>query len=517
MAFPESEYVFKHALTQDVAYNSVLIERRKTLHEQTGQAIEQLYKDNLEERYSDLAHHYSRSSNAEKAIEYLQKAGRQATQRVAYAETIRHLTVALDLLKTLPSSPERDQRELTFHMALGPALMNTKGYGTQEVEQTYTRALELSQQIGEPSQRFLVLRQLCLLYELRSELQKARTLAEQLFALARSLQDPTFLLQAHVAMSAILFDLGEFPASRAHLEQILALYDSAQDRSQSLLYGQDPQVYGLSYGTYPLWFLGYPDQAQRKSVEAIALARELALPFDVARALFFAAQLHLYGREARTAQAHAEEAIKIGIEHGFPHRVAISTMTYGWSLAAQGQETEGIAQLRQGLAAYQATGSELGRPTYQGLLAEAYARVGQVEDGLALLGEVLARVDKTGERYYEAELYRLKGELTLQREFNVQGSTFQGPNTQSLTPSPQSEAEACFLKAIEIAQKQQAKSLELHATVSLARLWRTQGKQHAACNMLAAVYNWFTEGFDTVDLKEAKALLEELGQTAAAP
>jgi predicted ATPase len=500
-AFPEVEYTFKHALTQEVAYNSVLQERRKALHEQTAQAIENLHSANLDEHYSELAHHYSRSGNTQKAVNYLHLAGQQATQRSANAEAITHLTTALALLQTLPDIPDRIQQELTLQLALGPALMATKGYAAPEVETAYARARALCQQVGETPQLMSVLGGLWVFYLVRGNLQTAQGLAEQALRLAQREQDPALRVGAHYALGQTLFFLGEVASARGHLEQGIALYRPQQDYSHAFLAGQEPGVVTLSHATFALWSLGYPDQALERSHEALALAQGLSHPFSLAFALDFAAVLHQFRREAHAAQRRAEAAITLCSEQGFPYWLAIGTILQGWALTEQGQREEGMAQMRLGLNAWLATGAELRRPYFLTLLAEAYGKVGQLEEGLTLLAEALAQVEKTGECYYEAELYRLKGTLTLQSK---------GTDLRSLTPDPQGEAEACFHKAIEIARKQQAKSLELRASTSLARLWQQQGKKIEAHKLLLEVYNWFTEGFDTKDLQEAKALLEKV-------
>jgi class 3 adenylate cyclase/predicted ATPase len=511
-AFPEVEYTFKHALTQEVTYNSLLIERRKVLHEQTAQAIELLFRDHLEDHYTELAHHYSRSSNTQKAVEYLHLTGQQAMQRSAYAEAISHSTTALELLKTLPDTVERTQQELTIQLTLGGSLSLPRGHGAPEVERAYTRARELCQQMGETSQLFPVLRGLWNFYLARAELRTARDLGVQLLTLAQRVQTPTLLLEAHQTLGATLLWLGELAPARAHLEQGIALYDSQQHhRSLAFLYGGVDRGMGcLAHAFWILWSLGYPDQALKRSLDSLTLAQELGHPSSVVFALSFAATLHQYRREGKASQERAETAITLSREQGFPQWVAAGTVRRGWALAEQGQREEGIEQIRQGVAAWRAIGAEIGRSLWLALLAEAYEKVGQTEEGLRALEEALEIVSKTEEHWYEAELYRLKGELTLQK-FQTPGSKFQVANTQHLVPSPQTEAEVCFFKAIDIARQQQAKSLELRATMSLARLWQQQGKREEARQMLAEIYGWFTEGFDTLDLKEAKALLEELG------
>jgi class 3 adenylate cyclase/predicted ATPase len=498
-AFPEVEYTFKHALTQEVAYNSLLIERRKELHEHTARAIEELFHSRLEDHHNELAQHYSRSGNTQKAVEYLQLAGQQAVQHSAYAEAISHLTTALDLLQTLPDSLARTQQELTLQIALGAPLQVTKGPATPEVERVYTRARELCRQVGETPQLFPVLRGLLLISIVRAEAWTGRELGEQLLSLAQRTQDPALLLEAHHSLGTALYFLGEFAPAREHLEQGIILYDPQQHRSLASLYGYDPGVACLSGISRALWTLGYPDQSLKKSHEALILAQELSYPQSLASALFAAGLLRHFRREGQAAQEQAEALIALSREHGFAFHLATGSILRGWALAEQGQEEGGIAQMRQGLAAERATGAELGRPHWLALLAEAYGKVGQAEEGLTALAEALAAVNKTGGRFHEAELYRIKGELTLAQS-----------SVQRLASSVQKEAEECFLKAIEIARRQQAKSWELRAVMSLARLWQQQGKKEEARQMLAEIYNWFTEGFDTADLQDAKALLEEL-------
>jgi predicted ATPase len=496
-AFPEVQYLFKHALTQEVAYNTVLQERRKALHECTAQAIEALFHSKLDDHYSELAHHYTRSGNTEKAVEYLHLAGQQAVQRSAYAEAINYLTTALELLKTLPDTPERAQQELTLQIALGVPLRATKGLAAPEVESTYTRARELCRQIGDTPQLFPVLLGLGGFYYGRAQYQTARELGEQLLTLAQRGQDPALLMPSYSVLGETLWLLGEFAPARAYLEQGITLYDPQQHRSLAFLHGVDPGVDCLSSAAFVLWYLGHPEQALKRSHEALTIAQGLSHPFSLGLALVMAGLLHQLRREGQAAQERAEAAMTLATEQGFAEWLGAGSVLRGWVLVEQGQGEEGIAQMRHGLTAFQAVGIEVIRTIILSHQAEAYGKAGQAEEGLTVLAEALAVVDKTGERIYEAELYRLKGTLTLQ-------SKVQGPKSRV------EEAEGCFLKAIEIARRQQAKSLELRATVSLAQLWQQQGKREEARQMLAEIYGWFTEGFDTKDLQEAKALLEEL-------
>jgi predicted ATPase len=516
-AFPEMEYTFKHALTQEVAYNSLLIERRKALHERTAQAIEAIFHSRLEDHYGDLAHHSTRSGNTQKAIEYLQRAGEQAVQRSAHAEAISHLTTGLDLLQILPDTSERARQELSLQITLSVPLRVTKGHAAPEVEHAYSRARELCQQIGETPQLFPVLWGLAELHFARAEFQTQYELGEQLLSLAQSAQDPALLLEAQRVLGANSVSRGKFARARAHLEQGIALYDAQPHRSSAFLSGLEPGVALRSNTARVLWFLGYPDQARTRSRETLTLAQELSHPFSLAFALTFAGWLCQCRREGQAAQERAEAAIALCTEQGFQYWLSHGTILRGWALAEQGQGEKAITQMRQGLVAARATEAEVSRSYHLALLAEVCGKVGQAEEGLSVLAEALATVEKTGERFYEAELHRLKGQLTLQK-FQVSSSKFQVQESlESSVQGLESEAEEYFLRAIEIARLQQAKSLELRAVMSLSRLWQQQGKKEEARQTLAEVYGWFTEGFDTADLQEAKTLLEELSQGGIEP
>ncbi|KWR88214.1 adenylate/guanylate cyclase domain-containing protein [Cupriavidus sp. IDO] len=494
-AFPEVEFSFKHGLTQEVSYGSLLIKRRRALHERTGQAIEALHNDQLEEHCSELAHHFSCSGNAAKAVEYLHCAGRQAVQRSADAEAVAHLTRALALLETQPDTPERARQELALQITLGPAWMAAKGHGAPEVEATYTRALMLCRQLGDTTQLFPSVLGLRLFYIVRGELRTARELGEQLLALAEKAQDPALLVEAHRALGASLLSLGELEPARAQLEQALALYDPRQRHSPDFFL--EPGVLGLAFVALDLWLLGYPDQALARTQEMLALAQSRSQPLASAAALQFAAELHLHRREAQPTREMAEALLALANEQGFPFWLTWGTILSGWALAAQGRAAEGIERMLQGLSGYRGTGAELWLPHFLALLAEAYARAGQAEAGLKTLAEALRLVERTQEHLYEAELYRLKGELTL---LHVR---------EGEEASRRDEAEACFLQAIAIARRQGARSMELRGVMALSRLWRRQGRSAEAREMLSEVYKGFTEGFDTLDLQEAKAMLAE--------
>jgi len=494
---PQAQYLFKHALIQDTAYQSLLKSRRQQLHQQIARVLEERFPDTKERQPELLAHHYTEAGLIEQAIPYWQQAGQRAVQRSANVEAITHFTKGLELLKTLPDTPERAQQELMLQLALGNPLMATKGWAAPEAGHVFARARELCKQMGETPQLFPVLCGLCAFYQVRGELLTARELGEQLFSLAQSVQDSVLLLQAHQWLGSTLLHMGEPVASKEHLEQEIALYNPQQHRSLASLAQGYPEVTPRSLVAVNLWVLGYPDQALKRAHEALALAQELPHPFGLCFAFMWAALLHLCRREGQLAQERAEATIALASEQEFALPFAAGTLFRGSALAEQGQEEEGMAQMRQGLTAYQATGAEVGRQWFLAMLADAYGKVGHVEAGFQVLAEATAVMRKTEQHHWEAELYRIKGQLTLQSQVEPHKSKVE-------------EAEVCFLRAIELARKQQAKSLELRAVMSLARLWQQQGKQHLARNMLSEIYGWFTEGFDTKDLQEAKALLEEL-------
>jgi predicted ATPase len=474
---------------------------RQHYHQRIAQVLEEQFSETAEAQPELLAHHYTEAGLTAQAIPYWQRAGQRAVERSANVEALSHLSRGLELLATLPDTPACAQQELDMLTILGPALIDTKGQAAPEVLQAYARARQLCQQVGETPQLFQVLRGLWLFYMLRLELRTAQELAEQLLTLAQHVGDPALLLEAHFALGGSLNYRGEFATARTHYERGIALYDAQQHRGHAFRYGQDPGVFCRGYTAVTLWWLGYPDQALQRSHEALTLAQELAHPFSLAYALVFAVWLHQLRRDEPLTHERAEAIIALAANQGFAILVAWGTILQGWALAArtpepgagQGQREEGIGQIQQGLAAFRATGAEANRPYFLALLAVASAQAGQREAGLTWLAEALAVVDDTGERRWEAELHRLKGELLLARATGLE-----------------TEVETCFRQALDIARRQQAKSLELRAAMSLARLWQQQGKRQEAYALLAPVYGWFTEGFDTADLQEAKALLDEL-------
>src|SRR5262249_7312722 len=385
-----------------------------------------------------LAHHLTAAHLAEAAAPLWRAAGELSMRRMALTEAVSHLTRGLEAISTLPPSSERDAGELELRTLLGGALIATRGFASPEVEQSYGRARVLCRQSGDMPQIFPVLFGLWAFYLVRADLPATRELADQLWQLARSAQDSALLSVAHRAMATTFHFDGQFVRAQEHEAKGIALYDPQQHSSLALLYGEHPAVVCQCFAAHDLWYLGYSDQALVSIQNAVTLARRLAHPFMLVHALDFATWLHLYRREVSLTREQAEADIALATEHKIAFFLAHGTVFRGWTLVEEGQTTEGIAQMRQGLAAYRATGAECERPQLLALLAEAYGKVGQPEEGLIVLGEALSEINE-GWRYCEAELYRLKGELLL-----------------GLSADNDAEAETCFQQALDISRRQQA-------------------------------------------------------------
>jgi len=488
-----SAYSFKHALVQDTAYGTLLRSKRQLLHARIARALEE-NPDIAVTQPEVLAHHFTEADLTENAIAYWRKAGQRAAERSAHAEAIAHLRKGLLLVERVAEPADRARRELDLQLVLAPVLISTKSWSAPEVEQAYLRARDLCRQAGDVAQLFTVSWGLWLVYQQRCEFKTARELLDELFAIARQSADQALLLQAHHAAWTTLHNLPELNACQEHLEAGLALYQPDAYRAHKFLYGShDAGVCNRYTAASVLWPLGFPEQALATAHEAVSMARELSHPFSLVLALVFTAMIYQHRREPESAREQAEAAIAVCAEHGIaPHLAAAASILRGWAIAVCGQAMEGIAEVRDGLAAVQPTGVRIRQPYYLALLAEALASAGEIEQGLSALAEAAALAEETGERRWEAEICRLIGELTMARRGDRTG------------------AEACFRRALDVAGRQSAKALELRATTSLARLWRDQGKQQQALDLLAPVYGWFTEGFETPDLREARALLDAL-------
>jgi predicted ATPase len=527
-----------------VLYERLAAVRRLRLHRYIGDWEEGAYGERVSDIAAELAMHFERGQDYERAVQYLTQAGQNALRRSAHPEAISLLTKGLELLMTLPETPERVQHEITLQSTLGTTLTVTKGYASPEVQHAHERAFVLCRQMGDLPQLFPVLAGLWGFRFLRAELHAAKELAAQLFRLAQPILDPALLLWAHTVQGLTLSTLGELPATLRHLEEGIALYDPQLHRPDRTKVGaQDPKMTCLSYAAWTLWRLGYPDQAQKRMDETLTFAQHLSHPFSLAFALDFAgAGVGMFLRDVSSVHTYTEMLMQLCYEQGFPYWLGWGTVRQGWVLVKQGQTEAGITKMHEGMSIVQSTGAELSLSYILAQLAEAYGKIRQEEKGLPLLAEALARMEKTGERWYEAELHRLKGQLVLQSE--VRGLESKEENQKAkgkaqnakVKSSPQllalrtqeveQEAEECFLRAIDIARRQQAKSLELRAVMSLVRLRKQQVvhrgsrntrhdsrmKLDEAYQMLDEVYHWFTEGFDTPDLQEAKALLGELSE-----
>jgi predicted ATPase len=492
---PQATYRFKHALIQDAAYQSLLKNTRQQYHQRIAQVLEAHFPETVETQPELLAHHYTEAGLAEHAIPYWQRAGEHASDRSAHLEAVSHFTTGIELLKTLPETSEHTQQALTLHIALGAALIITKGHAAPEVEHTYTQAQALCQQVGETPQLAQVLYGLWRFYVVRPQLHMARELGEMLLRLAQRTDDPALAVAAYYAFGSTWLWLGALPAARQHLEDGSARDTPDQRRLMVFRIGQDPGVACRICSAMTLWLLGYPDQALARLHEALTLAHALVHPFSLAYARCLAAFVYQFRRDVPAVHEHAEAAVALATEQGFPFWAAYGRSLRGWALALQGQGEAGLAQLRQGIAAQRATGAALVVPYFCTVLADVCDHLGHPEDGLQALAEAHTLVEQHEERHWEAEIARLRGVLLLRQ-----------PET------PQAEAETWLRRALDVARRQEAKSLELRAAMSLSRLWRQQGKRQEAHDLLAPIYGWFTEGFDTADLQEAKALLEALSR-----
>ncbi len=489
-----SRYRFRHQLIQHYLYHNLDETERAYLHEDVGKVMETLYREQTEKAAVQLARHFHKAGFIGKAVSYLLQAGKQSQRLSAFQEAINHLNKALDLLMGLPDTPERAQQELMVQITLGNVLIASKGYAAPVVKQTYDRARELCEYVGETPQLFPVLYGLWAFYGLGAEHKAAYEVAEQFLRRAQRKNDDAAIMVAYRALGSTCSLLGNPIQGRAYQEQSLALYDPGQHRHLAYIYGQDPCVGALLYLSIDLWPLGYPDQARRKIEMALNLARELSHPLTSAYALSAATIVYVNLMEPQNVQNCAKEAIALCKEYGIPFFLHWSKLNQGAALVQQGQVEEGITQMSQGLFEFRAMGAGAAIPSFLANLANGYKMAGRVSEGLTTIAEALDIVQETGELISKSELYRLMGELLLMQD----------------QAGAEVEAETCFLKAIEIARRLNGKSLELRASVSLCRFWQKQGRNEKARQTLARIYSWFTEGFDTFDLKEARTLLDEL-------
>jgi adenylate cyclase len=501
-----SRYRFRHNLFQQYLYDNLDQVERSYLHEDVGTVLETLFADRASgtaEAASttavavQLARHFEESGITEKAIRYLHQAGDRAVQLSAYREATAHLTRGLELLVALPDPGDaqsrlaRAEQELALQISLGLAWK--WNIPSPEGEKILTRARELCQQTGETSQLCQVLGELSIFPYVRAEYRTARELVEEALSLAQQAGDPLLVALHHWHLGYVLFGLGEFLSARDHFQQVLSFYVPHEHHHALVaLRGSDAGLSALAYDACSLWCLGYPEQAMVRSQEALDLARELDHPFSAADVLCFGGcMLDTMRRDTLALREHAQEMVRVSEGVGIASFSPTASCFFGEALTKLGQVQEGIAQLRESLATRQSLGVRCYASGMLGALAWAEGEAGQPEEGLATLDEALAMVEETDERYCESDLYRQRADLLLRL-------------------GKEGEAEASLQHAVEVARRQEARSWELRATTGLARLWQRQGKVADARQVLARIYGWFSEGFDTPDLKEAREFLKEI-------
>jgi class 3 adenylate cyclase/tetratricopeptide (TPR) repeat protein len=518
---PQATYFFKHALIQDVAYQSLRKRTQRHYHQQIAETLEARAAELREAQSEVIAHHYSEAQLFAPAIRYWQLAGQQATDRSALAEATHHFRTALELMQRLPESNERDQQALALQIALGGPLIATQGYGSAAVEQCYGRALTLCRQIGETPRLLRTLFGLEAFYFIRAQLGTAQQLAEQCLGLAQQQSQPGPLVQAYWTLGQTFFHRGRFPEALEQVERGIALYTPELHQPRAL---QDPGVMCLAYAAFAQWSLGYPERAFQHGQRMLTLARSLRHRFSLAFALNIAATLHVLRGEISAAEPLTTEVITLSKEYGFPMWTAYGKVLRGWIRGQRAARKPAWEELQQGMKEWEATGAEVTRTAFLALLGHAHACIGQGNEARKTVDQALHLALQHEEFYGITELWRLKGELIL-RKFKVQGSRFKVDNPQSenvdnpqstirLPPpsggNPQLEAEECFHRALAIARQQQTKTFELRAALSLSRLWKRQGKRDAARQLLADVYGKFTEGFTIPDLRRAQVMLQQL-------
>jgi DNA-binding winged helix-turn-helix (wHTH) protein/predicted ATPase len=487
-----ARYGFRHDLIQEVVYARISPERRARLHRQIGGCLENAYGNRAATIAAELAVHFDQGRDPQRAELYLQQAARNALQRSAYSEACRHLTRGQEILEALPEDRERLRLELELSFLLGKALMATKGWGADDVKRVYGRARELCEELGDASRLLQATWGLMWVSVVRAELRKTQELAWELLRLANKQRDPVFQVVAHEELGVTAYHLGDAISARKHFREADVVYDPRHHESHIARLGLDVGLFSRIYATHALWHEGYPDQARLRAEETLMAAQELSHPLTQAITLAYVTMLNQFRRDVGEVDRLAKETISHTTDHGFRYYLVWAEALEGWSDAVRGACEEGIAKIRHGIEALQ-TIAGLRLPYYRALLAEAYGQAGRIDEALKALADAFADVGKTEERWWEAELHRLRGEILRSRAMNSNA-----------------EAEGCFRMAIEIARCQQAKSIELRAAVSLGRLWRDEGKRTQARQLLAEIHDWFTEGFETPDLRDARSLLEEL-------
>jgi len=488
---PDAEYTFKHALVQDAAYSTLLRSRRQQIHSRIVATFEDRFPEIVATQPEVLARHCAEAGLVEKAIVYWLKAGQQAVGRSAMTEAVAHLQKGMDSLAKLPETPWRAQQDLDLQIALGRALMATSGYSAPTVAETIVRARALAEQLDRPEYLVPLLFSQRVFHSVRADHKLALSLAEQIEKVGEEQNDEATQLLGHYLHGQSCFFLGEFVAAQTLFEQCHGSKGQAHRAAYAALTVEDPRPASLGFHAWALAFLGYINQACARVDEALSAAQRLDHVYTVAVVSSTVSGVKTIARLPHEVQRHAEQLVALSNQHGFQYWLGWGHIHRGWSLSALGHAQEGHTLLAQGLSMRRATGAVLHTPLALGFLADGYAKVGQLKEGLNCLAEAAQIIEMTEERYYEAELFRLRGDL-----LNAIGD--------------RAAAEQSYHEALAVAKRQSARTLELRAGTSLARLWRDQGKRIEARDLLAPIYGWFTEGFDAPVLQEAKALLDQL-------
>jgi predicted ATPase len=497
---PHATYLFKHALVQDVAYGTLLREPRRALHARIAETLESQFAEIAERQPELLARHCTEAGLIEKAVGLWGKAGQRSLERSALVEAVAQLAGALDQIATLPSTPALRREQIRLQVALIAPLMHVKGYAAPETKAAAERArvlIEQAEALGEPPEDplllFSVLYGLWVANYVAFNGDAMRDLASQFLVLAEKQGAKVPIMIGHRLMASSLMGTGDIVEGRKHYDRAMALYDPAENRSLATRFGQDLRVAILSFRSYALWMLGYPEAALADAREALKDAREIGHAATLMYALNQTTFTHIFCGNYATANAQLDEVVALADEKGALYWKALGIALQGWVLALSGKASDAVHVIASGITALRSTGATIFVPLYLSHLTRAYAELGQVDDAWRCIGEAITTIETTKERWLEAEVHRTAGEIALL-----------SANRDA------AKAEAYFERALAVARQQQAKSWELRAAMSLARLWRDQGKVQQARELLAPVYGWFTEGFETRDLKEAKALLEEL-------
>jgi predicted ATPase len=497
---PYATYFFKHALVRDTAYSTLLREPRRALHARIAEALEAQFVEIAENQPELLARHWTEAGQIEKAARLWGKAGQRSMERSALVEATEQLTRALGQIATLPATPALRREEIKLQVAVITPLLHVKGYAAPETGEAVERArllIERATALGEPPEDplllFTVLYGVWVAKYIAGDGDAMRDLAAQFLTLAEKRAATVPLMLGHRLMGISLVITGDIGEGRTHFDQAIALYDASEHRALATRFGVDARVSILAYRSWALWFLGYPAAALLDSEQVLKDAREIGQATALMHGLCHAPLVHILCGAHATVAAQARELVALAEEKGSAFWRAHGIMHQGHALAVAGDPSNAVRMLVSGITAYRSTGAKNLIPFHLSCLAKAYAELGQFDEGRRCVGEAMAAVETTKEKWCEADIHRIAGEIAM------------------MAPNPDvAKAEEYFERALAVARQQQAKSWELGASISMARLWRDQGKRQQARDLLAPVYGWFTEGFDTLDLKEAKALLDEL-------